>query len=92
MTDCIIGLLYQYEGSKLVTLKELKHHISDTIQFNSDLSKEPIYGKCKDLYQKVWTLKDYADRRRSTNLTRFAYCPDCGVKIHWKAIWRDDNG
>ena len=35
---------------------------------------------------KEYTLKDYCDKRKSTNLTRFEYCPYCGSKIDWKKI------
>lgn len=34
----------------------------------------------------IYTINDYADRRKSTNLTRFNYCPYCGEKINWKCI------
>ena len=34
----------------------------------------------------IYTLEDYADRRKSTNITRFEYCPCCGEKINWKSI------
>ena len=33
-----------------------------------------------------YKLADYADRRKSTDLTRFTYCPYCGKKIDWKKI------
>ena len=35
------------------------------------------------------TLKQYADRRRSTDLTRFSFCPDCGKRIDWKSIAKE---
>lgn len=34
----------------------------------------------------VYTMSDYCDRRKSTDLTRFNYCPMCGKKIDWKAM------
>ena len=33
-----------------------------------------------------YSFKDYCDRRKSTNLTRFEFCPYCGKKIDWKKI------
>ncbi len=55
-----------------------------TFQSNCKYAK---YGldKPKDPY----TLKDYADRRKSTNLRRFEFCPICGKKIDWKKIKKE---
>ena len=36
--------------------------------------------------ESIYTLKDYSDRRKSTNITRFDYCPYCGEKIDWNKI------
>lgn len=35
---------------------------------------------------------NYCDKRTSTNLTQFNYCPLCGKKIDWKAIKGGANG
>ena len=48
-----------------------------------DRAVEPLYSK--NFYD-LFTLKQYADRRRSTDLTRFSFCPDCGKRIDWKSI------
>lgn len=69
-----------------MTLGELKHHIEDQKKFNRSLRGDPLLRDCKELYAKVFTLKQYADRRRSTDLTRFSFCPDCGKRIDWKSI------
>lgn len=37
--------------------------------------------------ESMYTIKDYTDRRKSTNITRFEYCPFCGEKINWKTIY-----
>ncbi len=34
-------------------------------------------------------LQQYCDWRRSTDLHRFSYCPDCGAKIDWGKIKRE---
>lgn len=69
-----------------MTLDELKNHIEDQKEFNRSLRADPAFRNCLDLYVKVFTLKQYADRRRSTDLTRFSFCPDCGKRIDWKII------
>ena len=40
----------------------------------------------------TFSLNDYCDKRKSTDLTRFNYCPICGKKIDWKAIKGGANG
>lgn len=80
--DHCIGLLWTHEGGRLVTLRELKEHIEDVKSLNRQLvlagaSARPVY-----------TLREYADFRRSTDLSRVRYCPYCGEKINWKEIAR----
>lgn len=36
-----------------------------------------------------YSIEQYCDKRCSTNLTRFNYCPDCGKPIDWKAVKND---
>ena len=38
-----------------------------------------------------YTLLDYTDKRKSTNLVRFDYCPYCGHRINWKEIREEEN-
>ena len=59
---------------------------ADMLISNRSLRGDPLLRDCKELYAKVFTLKQYADRRRSTDLTRFSFCPDCGKRIDWKSI------
>ena len=84
--NCIIGLLYiSYDDSSLVTVKELHKYIQEEIvEYNEMLRKNGMAQYCR----KEWTIKDYADWRKNTNLKRFAYCPDCGQPIDWGNIRR----
>lgn len=77
----VIGMIYAYEDTGLATLKILKEHIEDQERL------------CKNFWKssKPHTLSDYADRRKTTDLTRFNHCPNCGEKIDWKAIRMADN-
>ena len=84
--DCIIGMLNHSEYSELVTLDDLKKHIEDNIEFNKSLDADPVFRRCKDIYAKVWTLKNYGDKRKNTDLTRFDFCPVCGKPISWRTI------
>jgi hypothetical protein len=90
--DCCIGLYHEVDNSFLVTLDGLKREIEDTIYLNNIAKDE--YGHVEGyerLLHKEYLLKEYADRRKSTNLTRFSYCPYCGRQIDWAALRKDDN-
>lgn len=90
--DCYVGLLYKHSYGDLATLADLKAHIADKIAFNEYLDGEPIAKHIECLREKVWTLKDYADRRKNTDLYRFNNCPLCGRHIDWKLIKEDCDG
>ena len=81
----IIGLLHFTEDSDLVNLKRLIYHIQERKEHNQNSKK---YGM-DFLVVPEWTLLDYADGRKSTNLRKFKYCPECGEKIDWKRIKRE---
>lgn len=87
MHECVIGLLHSGDSSELVTLINLEEYIFDTEQHNRALPKHLKWAS-----RVVWSLRDYADRRKSTNLTRFNNCPECGQKIDWKSIRRYGDG
>lgn len=81
----IIGLLNDYENTELITLNGLKKHINQMYHFVLWVKG----NKYNDLRQReAYTLKDYCDGRKSTDLTRFEYCPICGEKIDWGKIKR----
>ena len=88
----IIGLYHHYEDSELVTLDALEDLIADTEMYNVFLDSDPLLKDCKELRKKEWTLADYGDKRKRTNMTRFDYCPDCGKAIDWKAIREMEDG
>lgn len=90
--ECIIGLLHHVDYSELVTLEELEKHITDGIMHNIMLDSDPVLKDCKELRRKVWTLAEYADWRRNTNLQKFSYCPQCGKAIEWRKIRRVEDG
>ena len=86
--ECWIGVRYDYENTDLVTLTELKEYI----ERENRLAER---HKDSEWWQSIcnkYTLDDYCDRRKSTDLTQFNYCPLCGKKIDWKAIKGGANG
>lgn len=88
MHECKIGMLYRYSGytTELVTAADLIAHIKEKEDFNESVVRDGFEKICPDLIQKVFTLQNYGDRRKSTDLYRFDYCPECGKKINWKEI------
>lgn len=82
MCHHIIGLLYLTVDSELVDIHQLKFHIQERKEHNQSCRE---YG-LENLFWPEWTLWDYADGRKSTNLRKFKFCPECGEKIDWKAI------
>lgn len=87
---CIIGLLHTVDYDELVTLSGLREHIKNTVEFNETISQFPQYD-IFNLHRNMFSLKDYADKRKSTDLTPFDFCPYCGKPIDWKAIGQHDD-
>ena len=83
--ECYIGIKHAYEDTGLVTLEQLKAEI-EWLQARKESFEE--YG----IKYKIYSLSDYCDKRKSTDLTQFNYCPLCGKKIDWKAIKDGANG
>lgn len=71
--ECFIGVKHNYSSTDLITLDDLMRNL------RAYLSKPNITQ---------YTLEDYCDRRKSTNVFNFDFCPVCGKKIDWKAIKR----
>lgn len=46
---------------------------------------DPIYGRMLRSCR-IYRLEDYFDKRKSVNMKRFSYCPECGKKIDWKKL------
>jgi hypothetical protein len=89
MTDhkCLIGYIIDWDNSDFFTLDDLEKHIEDKKQFNQYAKNEGL----NNLLYKEYTLADYADMRKRTDIIRFRYCPDCGKKIDWAGIRRASN-
>ena len=83
MKECehIIGMIYEYEESRLATVANLIEHIENTKRY-FDMIR---------IKRKILTLSDYCDMRKSVDMTRFKHCPLCGAKIDWKAIKESDT-
>lgn len=74
--DCLIGEWLDYDNTCLVTERELVENIERENRVAHMLKHKKV------------TIGDYCDFRKSVNLIRFKFCPECGRKIDWKSIKR----
>lgn len=91
--SCIIGLLYKSDDCELVTVDDLIKHIQEKKELNQYIETDCGFGEeTKQMLRcKTWALKQYADNRIATDLTRFKFCPYCSKPINWKRIGGMDN-
>lgn len=87
---CIIGQYHDNMIDSLITLNGLLYYVNGDmeLEFEKIASLDPVYSSIYHSY-KHYTMNDYLDKRKSTNLRRFEYCPDCGKKIDWKKMRED---
>lgn len=95
MHECIIGEI-RSRRSGIVSLRSLKAHIDSEIQrvaaYHSakyDALNQWLQDRLpKDPFV-VYTLADYCDVNKQTDLVRFNYCPVCGKEIQWAEFMED---
>ena len=83
--ECYIGIRHDYDNTSMVTLGELKRHIEANLELIEHIKRNRLFLEINHSIR-AWTMADYCDRRKSTDLIRFNHCPSCGNKIDWKAI------
>lgn len=87
--ECVIGMLCDYDNTRLVTVGDLLREIQ--CQYDKYEYLCNLYVECGlDKPKLPYTLKDYCDKRKLTNLARFNFCPYCGKKIDWKKIKNEE--
>lgn len=84
---CIIGQFYDTDDSRLVTYPGLVYLYDYNREVVRQLEDDPVYGTViEKLLSNHYRLTDYFDKRKSVNMRRFKYCPDCGKKIDWREL------
>ena len=95
MHDCIIGMIYHYENTQLVTYGDLvREYESDVdsavawgreLTVNSDrYSRQYFYNMAIEEVKR--SRLDRMTDKRNNAMQRFEYCPNCGAAINWKAL------
>ena len=82
---CYIGIINDYDNTRMTTLDGLKIHIKESLALKQAFETDPLYAGYNHGIM-GWTLADYCDKRKNTDLTRVEYSPMCVRKIDWKAI------
>ena len=82
--DHTIGILCSIDDKRLVTFSDLVEYIKDCIVYNGYVDK--YYPSFYTVHKKVYTISDYANHMKITDLERFTYCPFCGEKIDWDKL------
>lgn len=79
--ECYIGVLFDIDKTVLATLTDVEKINEAKKRFN-----ELAESEGRPERRVIWTPKDYSDKRKSTDLKRFEFCPMCGQKINWKRL------
>lgn len=90
--ECIIGILYKNQYAFFASFEGLKRVVKEDKAFDKIMMLDPLYAEY--YIGTKYKMSDYLDKRKSTNLHRFDYCPQCGKKIDWKKMReevREDN-
>lgn len=83
----IIGIFWNYESGDLVDFSELIEEVNESWSSYQYAQKIGCIGP--RFQNEPLQLEAYCDRRHTTNLYRFEYCPTCGEKIDWKALKKE---
>lgn len=73
----IVGWMYDYDNSNLITLEYLKEEIENVKELNK-YKKEIGF---ESMIEKEYTLEDYFNKKTNNNIEIFKYCPKCGNKL-----------
>ena len=73
-----------FSRGRFRTANDLNEEIIDTQDYNEMIISR--YGENCDLLKKEYSWFDYCNGRKSTNITKFKFCPLCGMKIDWQSL------
>lgn len=90
--DCTIGLLHKSQDwFDFSTEDDLKEHIKNRERFVSCMREKYRESFDERFWGKNWSWEEYCDKRVSTDLTRFNFCPWCGKKVDWRKMKHEQD-
>ena len=87
--NCIIGVLSDGENQRIVNAPALVKHIErqrELRKLYNSAKATVVFGGLDDHDIKAYSLRDYCEGIKCTDLFRFTCCPVCGHGIDWKSI------
>ena len=83
----VIGLWNDFDNTDTITLNGLKRKVKEQEEIYEHFRDNGVIGEYyMERFKPKWTLNDYFDKRKMTNLERFNFCPICGHEINWKGM------
>lgn len=87
MHNHILGVFQDYDMIIFCTFENLKEIIKGMKVYNEYCIKVNSPMAC----YKYTELKDLLDKTKDTCFRRFDYCPDCGEKINYRKIIKENS-
>lgn len=88
--NCVIGVLTGDNSGRLMTFPSLLKHIERQRELNgmytSNKAKVVLDGMVKSPIE-VYSLEDYMEGRKHTDMFRFSCCPICGYPLDYKEMF-----
>lgn len=93
-SECTIGLIYDYDNTKLVTFEMLVMAYQDELETVEYFKSNP-QEDTKGIYLKLSIERlghlhpaKFLDKRKGY-MQHFKYCPDCGEEIQWQELRKE---
>ena len=88
--NCVIGVLTGDGSGRLMTFPALLKHIERQQELNRMLSSEKIKVVTDGMLRKpvqVFSVEDYMEGQKHTDLLRFSCCPICGHPLNFRDMF-----
>lgn len=88
--NCVIGVLTGDGSGQLMTFPSLLKHIERQQELNEMLSAEKTKVITDGMLRKpvqVFSVEDYLEGRKQTDMFRFSCCPICGHTLNFRDMF-----
>lgn len=80
--ECFVGVLNDYDDTRMITFDELFEEATERIRWKQKVGHD--FTVCG-----IYGMDDYTNKRKSTDLDRFNFCPICGKKIDMREMMKE---